>query len=976
MVCSRCGQSTSPVSAAHCSSCGAAFALSAVATIIVPADTTGLPPGATFGATVADDTAPSPQLGGPLRVGQSFGPRYHVIKLLGAGGMGAVYQSWDAELGVAVALKVIRTDSRRSQVSAEAEKRFKQELLLARQVTHKNVVRIHDLGEIDGIKYITMPYIQGDDLSTVLHRDGKLPIARALRLIRQVAGGLAAAHEAGVVHRDLKPANVMIGAEDLALIMDFGISASANEAASGAVVGTLEYMAPEQSTGGAVDARADIYALGLILYEMLTGPRPAPGTTARDRIAAMKRRTTEGVPAMRSRDETIPPALDGLVMRCLQSDPAARFQTANDLVAALDRLDDEGQLIRVRRVVGMRLMTAVVVLALALLGAAWWYARTLIPPAQHDPVSVVIADFQNGTGDPSFDGTLEPMVKLALEGAGFVSAYDRSRIRTTFAVQPADKLDSAAARQIAVKQGLGVVLAGAIDRRGSGYEISVKAIQPVTGQTIADVTGRAPAKDQVLGTATKLVASVRKKLGDDTSESAQLFAMRSLSASSLDVVGQYAAAVEAQAKGRFEDARQSYARAVQLDPMFGLGYQGLAVMSRNLGRPDDAEKYIKEALRHLDGMTERERFGTRGFYYRMIGDNQQCAKEYSESLAKYPADSVAHNQRAACLAKLRNMKEAVNEMRQASQMLSNHTGYRGNLALLSALAGDFQGAEAEVQKLPRADARALQALAYSQMGRGLLKEVAETYQKIGTMGAPGASSAASGLGDLAVYEGRFADAVGIFEQGAAADLAAQNPDRAAVKLTSMAYARLAAGQKGPAVAAAEKALTYSRSMPVRFLSARVFAEAGAVDKARPLAAALSAELPAEPQAHGKIIEGLIALNSGKSREAITLLTEANALLDTWFGHFDLGRAYLSAGAFPQADSEFDRCIARRGEALSLMDEGPTYGHFPFVYYYQGRVRQGLGTAGFADSYRKYLEIRADSREDPLLPEVRRNVESH
>ena len=134
---------------------------------------------------------------------------------------------------------------------------------------------------------------------------------------------------------------------------------------------------------------------------------------------------------------------------------------------------------------GMRLLTAVVVLALALLGAAWWYARTLIPPAQHDPVSVVIADFQNGTGDPAFDGTLEPMVKLALEGAGFVSAYDRSRIRTTFAVQPPEKLDAVAARQIAVKQGLGVVLAGAIDRRGAGYEVSVKAVQTVTGQTIA-----------------------------------------------------------------------------------------------------------------------------------------------------------------------------------------------------------------------------------------------------------------------------------------------------------------------------------------------------------------------------------------------------------------------------------------------------------------------------------------------------------
>jgi tetratricopeptide (TPR) repeat protein/predicted Ser/Thr protein kinase len=997
MVCPQCGQRL-PVSVGRCSACGATVGQPTLAVVAI--DTTGLPPGATFGAstfsgtgdvavdpdgtfvtmgaapTIGDTVAAGERTpGGPLHVGQSFSPRYHIIKVLGVGGMGAVYQAWDSELEVAVALKVIRTDPRRRKVSSEAEKAFKQELLLARQVTHKNVVRIHDLGEIAGIKYITMPYIQGDDLATVIRRDGKLPIARALRLARQVAGGMVAAHEAGVVHRDLKPANVMIGAEDIALIMDFGISASADEAASGGIIGTLEYMAPEQGTGGAVDSRADIYALGMILHEMLAGPRPATATTARERIDAMKQRTTEGVPPVRSLEATIPAALDAVVARCLERDPAARYQTSNELVAALDQLDENGELIPVKRVVDTRLLAAVVMVAVGIVGGIWWYARSLVPVAPHEPVSVVIADFQNNTSDPAFDHTLEPMVRLALEGAGFISAYDRSRIRSTFAVPPPAKLDAEAARLFASKQGVGVVLSGSIDRRGSGYEISFDAAQTVTGKVVASARGRASNKDEVVGAATKLVSTVRKRLGDETSQSAQLFAMRSLSASSLAVVSQYAAAVEAQAGGKLEDARQSYLKAVELDPTFGLGYQGLAVMSRNLGRPDDAEKYIKEALRHLDGMTERERFGTRGFYYRMIGDNQQCAKEYGEALAKYPADSVAHNQRAACLVKLRNMRDAMGELRQAVQMLPNQTGYRANLALVSALAGDFEAAEKEVQKLPQTDVLALRALAYSQLGRGLLREATETYQKLGATGPQGASSAASGLGDLAVYEGRFADGIRIFEAGAVADLAAKNPDRAAVKYTSSAFAHLMAGHKGLAIAAADKALLNSKSMPVRFLAARIFVEAGAIDKARPLAAALSAELPAEPQAHGRIIEGLIALQSGNAREAIKTLTEANGLLDTWFGHFDLGRAYLAAGAFPQADSEIDRCIARRGEALSLMDEGATYGQFPFVYYYQGRVREELKTASFADSYRQYLKIRAESTEDPLMSDVRRRAGS-
>jgi serine/threonine protein kinase len=225
---------------------------------------------------------------GPLRVGQAFGPRYHIIRVLGVGGMGAVYHAWDAELGMAVALKVIRPETSTDPATAqEMERRFKQELVLARQVTHKNVVRIHDLGEISGIKYITMPYLDGSDLATKLKERTKLPVSEALSIARDVAAGLAAAHEAGIVHRDLKPANIMI-LTDRAVIMDFGIARSAENVVAatapsslpltgtpgwqtlggvttatvaGAVLGTVHYMAPEQARGEVVDQRADVYAL-------------------------------------------------------------------------------------------------------------------------------------------------------------------------------------------------------------------------------------------------------------------------------------------------------------------------------------------------------------------------------------------------------------------------------------------------------------------------------------------------------------------------------------------------------------------------------------------------------------------------------------------------------------------------------------------------------------------------------------------
>ena len=190
----------------------------------------------------------------------------------------------------------------------------------------------------------------------------------------------------------------------------------------------------------------------------------------------------------------------------------------------------------------------------------------------------------------------------------------------------------------------------------------------------------------------------------------------------------------------------------------------------------------------------------------------------------------------------------------------------------------------------------------------------------------------------------------------------------------LAYAQLLRGDKRSAVAAAQNALSKSQSVKIRFLAARTFVEAGELAKARKLAAGLASLVQDSPQAYAKLILGEAALKEHNSRQAIQSFTEANNLLDTWLGRFDLGRAYLEAGAFAEADSEFDRCIKRRGEALELfMDDGPTYSYVPIVYYYAGRVREGLKSPGFADFYRTYLKIRGNSTEDPLLAEIHQRL---
>jgi len=227
---------------------------------------------------------------------------------------------------------------------------------------------------------------------------------------------------------------------------------------------------------------------------------------------------------------------------------------------------------------------------------------------------------------------------------------------------------------------------------------------------------------------------------------------------------------------------------------------------------------------------------------------------------------------------------------------------------------------------------------------------------------------------LAFYEGRLSDAIRILEQGAAADLAAKNAENAANKFATLGRIHLLQGQRRAAIADATKALATSQVVSIRFLAGQIFVDAGEVVKAQKLASSLASELRAESQSYAKIIEGDLDLKRGDARQAIKAFTEATNLLDTWIGRFELGRAYLAAGAFVEADSEFDQCLKRRGEALEFFDDDmPTYSYLPLVYYYQGRVRESLKSYGFADSYRTYLSIRGKAGEDPLLPEIRHRL---
>ncbi len=468
---------------------------------------------------------------GPLAVGQSFGPRYHIISLIGLGGMGAVYQAWDAELEVIVALKVIRPEIAADPEAARSlERRFKRELLLARQVTHSNVVRIHDLGEIGGVKYISMPFVEGSDLSTILQQEEKLGVARTLRIARSALSGLVAAHDAGVVHRDLKPANLMISEGDNALIMDFGIARSTGDTEAkvavagarpaagrgthgdttvGQIVGTIEYMAPEQARGEEVDQRADIYAFGLILYDMLLGRRRH--THATTAIAELRDRMAKPPANPRSVDPTIPEALDAIVAKCLAPDATARYQTTAELVAAFDRLDAEGKPLPSDKRLLHFIVAGGLVVIIAMFGLTWTLVRPRPPAPAKDPVPVLIADFENNARDPVFDGTLERALGVAVEEASFITSYNRNdAAKQVKKLQPGSTLTPAMARLVAMREGVRFVLAGRIDREGDGYSVTLRALNPADGKQTWGAKTTAPNRERVLAAVNQLAVDLQE----------------------------------------------------------------------------------------------------------------------------------------------------------------------------------------------------------------------------------------------------------------------------------------------------------------------------------------------------------------------------------------------------------------------------------------------------------------------------------
>jgi tetratricopeptide (TPR) repeat protein len=440
----------------------------------------------------------------------------------------------------------------------------------------------------------------------------------------------------------------------------------------------------------------------------------------------------------------------------------------------------------------------------------------------------------------------------------------------------------------------------------------------------------------------------------------------------------YALAQELDDQGKSEEALREYLRAIDHDPNFGRAYSGVAVIYYNSGRYEEAEEYFKEAMKRIDQMTDREKYRDRGMYALMRRDFKMAIDEFSALLERYPGDYVIHANLAIAYFYARNMPKALEEglldVRYNPQGVWSHY----NLSWYALAVGDLKTAEEESRKALELEPdfeKAYITLALTQMAQDKFEQATATYSKLKDLSSYGKTLANAGLSDLAICEGRLAEAESILNDGIAFDQKNNQNYDAAEKLIMLAQISIIQGEKERAIDAADRAIEAIAEADILFSAALVYLNAGREEKARTLAAELNKKPQPEPRVYSKLIGGELSRARGDIGNAVTLFHDAKELIDTWIGHFLLGQAHLQAEDYTAAYSEFETCLQRGGETASLfLNDLPTYHYLIPIHYYLGRTQEGLGSDAASDSYNRFLEFKErDDGNDPMVKDTRRRM---
>ncbi|MDH3441717.1 MAG: tetratricopeptide repeat protein, partial [Gammaproteobacteria bacterium] len=541
--------------------------------------------------------------------------------------------------------------------------------------------------------------------------------------------------------------------------------------------------------------------------------------------------------------------------------------------------------------VGRRRMDFVVigVLAVALVFAVYMNITQegeYVPPPE--PVSVLIADFDNQTGNALFDGLLEQALIFGIEGAPHITAYSRNNaLSVANIVQPgATSLDANVARLVAVREGINIVLSGAIIPDGSGFDIELNALDSATGEEVFDISENAKAFDSVLSTVGTISEDIREELGDTTLDQPGA-TDGPFTAASLEAAKAFTEALELEYEGAPEEAVKRYAVATELDPNFGRAYAGWALSEFRMGNTDKAEELWQKALSLMETMTERERLRTLGVYYATVtGNFESAVQSFTELVEKYPADAAARNNLAVVSTLSLDFQTAFEQGRQIMEIYPNSQLYRSNFALYAMYSSDFEAAAATAQQLITDSpgyGTAYLALAVSSMAAGDFEGARDAYRQMANADTSDhrASVAAQGLADVEAYLGNLVRAREFLTEGIEADMAADNRNAAAAKTIALSEIDASAGAFESAANLASEALALSEQSSVQVAAALVLLAAGQIDKAKDIGAALASKLQPQSRAYGLVIEAAIERDAGNHVQAIDMLRRAVALADLW-----------------------------------------------------------------------------------------------
>ena len=916
----------------------------------------------------------------------AFLSHYRLLGLLGVGGMGEVHRAEDTRLRREVAIKILHPEA---AASKEWLSRFRREARLASALQHPHICTIHELGEHEGQAFIVMERLEGVTVRELIE-DGPTAPSRVITIARQVADALDAAHRRGIIHRDIKPANLFVTDGDHVKVVDFGLARLASdEAASmatgaiptasaslakssaaaqgsgarplhltqtGMAMGTVYYMSPEQARGDALDARTDLFSLGSVLYEMVTGRRAFEG----DDIAQILGKITHGVfVPPRALNPDVPRALDAIIVKLLSADPKQRYQRASDLMADLVRADaPSGATPRplMQASVGTNSTTAwrraglaVSVLLVVSSLAYAWYARR--PATLTDRDSIVIGAFENTTGNPVFDDTLVTALKLQLGQSPFLDIVPDSRILETLKLmgrKADERLTHEVAREACQRLAVKAMIDGRLAPFGKNYVLTVSATDCRTGEVLARTQAEAASSEAVLTELGKMASDLRTRLGESLPSIARFdMPVAQATTPSLAAFKAYALGLEERRRGRELESLAFFKQAIELDPDFAQAHATLSTVYGVIGELDRSEQHAREAYEHRDRVSERERlFIGYQFHDRVTGNQDAVIETLTAWQAAYPRDFVPANALSVVYNRLGQYEKAVAAADEALRRTADHPFAISNLAVAYRGLGRYDEARRVAQHGVSVDAATVPTRRLLYQLSVMAGDPAASQQLTWSRGQPREFDLVAAQGQIAMFEGRWREGESLYRRAAEMAQARGLPGNAAGQFAHLAWLE-AIYRPGPDLDERVRRMVAlggnkEEGAAARFRVAAALGLAGR--RAEAMAIVASAERRAPDSTYVRTVlvpvaRASLALHDEKAAEAVQSLEPARisdigglgALLPLYLR----AEAYRQQGNWASAAAEYERLIHHRGT-------DPYAPMVPMSWLGLGRVRAAMG----------------------------------